>query len=230
MTAMSKKPITDILNLHRQVVLHDYNKGKSIDDLARDFNCSATPIRNFLLDNGIKMRPAIRPKLLQKHAKAIEALYQSGVNTRQIARQFHVDRNTVSYFLKSRGIIRNTSLAERSFFITTESDKGMLAGLVLGEGSIIIRGRLVRISIANTESAIIGWLAKFGGTIHWSKPRKGARNPCAVWHLSRTVDVFHCLLSILPLLVGKKKSLAVAALGVIKVNHGLKYQRASEIV
>jgi uncharacterized protein (DUF433 family) len=218
---MGGKPCKQRLTTKAQDIIFNYANGMSIDKLALQCCVNPTTMRRFLLSQGVILRPPIRPKILNKVDTEVISLYHKGWNTKQLAKKFNVDRNTVSYFLQSRGILRKASLSKRTFFIKQEADIGMLAGLLLGEGSIIIRGS-ISIRISNQEAAIMGWLAKFGGKIYWSKPRKGALNPCAVWCLNRSVDVFHCLFLVLPLLVGKKRILAVAALNLLKNNYGLQ--------
>ncbi len=186
----------------------------------RDLPKEYTP--DFLIRHNIPFRPNVRPKILDEFKDDVIGRYKRGENTKQIAVDYGVDRNTVSHFLNSAGIRRGQPLRVREFFINSDIDIGLFAGLLLGEGSIIIRGNSVRISIANNDINILGWLAKFGGRIHWSKPRRGSPNPSGVWNLSRAVDVFHCLNIIEPILFGKKKSMACAAIKVLRHNYGLE--------
>lgn len=219
---MGGKRIRPVLDSRKDEIIAAYENGESIDSLAGRFGCSNTPIRSFLVDNGVAFRPAVRPRVLASCASEVIEMYRVGKSTRQIARTFKVDRNTVSSFLSERGVLRNAPLSERTFFISSSADKGMFAGLLLGEGSIVIRGRGASIRIVNQDTAIIGWLAQFGGRIYWSKPRERSPNPCGIWDLSRAIDVFHCLVSIHPFLLGKKRQLANAALTVLKQNYGLE--------
>lgn len=219
---MGGSPVRPQLEIARDEVLQAYANGASIDALADRFGCSPTPIRGFLAANGVAFRPAVRPKRLAVSRSEVIAAYRSGRNTREIAATFGVDRNTVSQFLKSEGARREEGLSPLSFTVPNGQDRGVFAGLLLGEGSIVIHGRSASIRISNQDAAILGWLAKFGGRIYWAKPRKGSPNPCAAWDLSGAVNVFHCLSTLLPLLMGKKKSLARAALKVISANYGLQ--------
>jgi uncharacterized protein (DUF433 family) len=218
---MGGKPVYPILEQHREEIINSYQNGASIDELSSRFGCSNTPIRRFLMNNGVKLRPPVRPLVLARNKDQVLAMYAEGANTREIADRFGVDRNTVSLFLHKHNARRNTPLSPRTFFIDKDTDRGVLAGLLLGEGSIIIRGKGVSIRIVNQDAAILGWLAQFGGKLYWSKPRKRCPNPTGIWDLSGAVDVYHCLTSLEPLLVGKKKSLARAALKVLKNNYGL---------
>lgn len=149
-------------------------------------------------------------------------MYRSGSSTKEIARKLGVDKNTVSYFLSSVGCLRSVPIAAREFHVAKDTDRGMLAGLLVGEGTIVIRGRGVVIRIVNQDAAVLGWLSQFGGRIHWGKKRPSCPNPCGVWDLGRVVDVFHFLTSIRPLLIGKKRQLATAALNVLKQNYGFQ--------
>lgn len=219
---MGGLPVRPKLEVDRAEILSAYAAGSSIDEISARYRCSNTPIRQFLLANGVALRPAVRPKALAKDRSGVIAMYRAGSSTKEIARITGVDRNTVSAFLAAEGILRKTPLRSRGFSIEAPEDKGMLAGLLLGEGSVIIRGRGAAVRIVNQDAAILGWLARFGGRIYWSKPRPSSPNPCGVWDLSRAVDVFHCLTAILSLLVGKKRSLARAALKVLAENYGLR--------
>lgn len=223
---MCYKPVTERLLIVKNDIINDYTSGFTMDKLQEKYACSNRPIREIILSAGI-MRPNIRPqKLADKKDKLIER-YREGLNTEQLAKEFNVDRNTVSEFLKRHKIRRATAARSREFFIKDDIDKGMLAGLLLGEGSIIITGRGARISIVNQDAHIIGWLGKFGGRIHWFRPRPGSKNPCGYWNLSRSIDVFHCLTILLPILVGKKKNLAVGAINVLKSNYGFQVAKAT---
>jgi uncharacterized protein (DUF433 family) len=219
---MGGKPITPTLEQNRDEIIALYEGGASIDDLSDKFGCSNTPIRKFLIRNCVEFHPPIRPAILEASRDAVITAYQSGDSTADIAEKFGVDRNTVSLFLQKNKVRRTAPLSARTFFIETDADKGMLAGLLLGEGSIIIRGKGASVRIVNQDTAILGWLNKFGGKIYWSKPRKSSPNPCGVWDLSGAIDVFHCLSSIEHLLVGKKKSLARVAIKVLVQNYGLR--------
>ena len=219
---MGGKPVNGRLEVEREDVILSYKAGESLDSLSSRFGCSPTPLRAFLKRHNVIIRPSVRPKCLSVHGSTVESLYRSGVSTVELAKRFGVDRNTVGAFLRYKGILRDAPLAKRGFHIESDSDKGMLAGLLLGEGSIIIRGNGASIRIVNQDTAIIGWLAKFGGKIYWSKPRPGSVNPCGVWDLSRSVDVFHCLVSLRSLLVGKKRQLMTAAIHVLKKNYGFR--------
>lgn len=219
---MRKRRVQERLYPQKDAITTDYRQ-MSIREIAIKYGCSDSTIRDFLLNNSIQMRAFCRPKLLEKNSAEVFRLYQSGMNTKQLAEKFRVDRNTVGYFLRSTGVCRYRQLHKRTFFIENPIDIGMLAGLLLGEGSIVIYKNRAMIRIVNTDTSIIGWLSKFGGRIHWTKPdQKNRKVPCAVWDLAAAVDVFHCLSILLPILVGKKQQLARAALHILKSKYGLE--------
>lgn len=216
------KGIGNKLESTKEEILADYERGATIAGLARKHQCSLTPVRLFLIRHGIAIRPSATPKKLAPDAEEIDRLYRAGATAAELADRFSVNRDTMSAWLSSHGLSRDTRLRKRTFFIEKAEDKALLAGLILGEGSIIIRGRGVRVVVVNQDAGILGWLAKFGGLLHWSSPRSSSPNPCCVWDVGGAVNVFHCLLAVHPYLLGKKLNLANAALNVLRGSYGLK--------
>jgi transposase-like protein len=202
-------------------IIQKYNNGDSFDSLASIYKVNPSTIRRFLLFNGVKFRPPVRPQILEKHSTEVITLYRTGKNTRELGEQFGVDRNTVSIFLDRKGVLRKSGLTKKTFSLKTDADRGMFTGLLIGEGSIIIRGKGAIITITNQDAAVIGWLQRLGGKAYWYAPRYRSPNPCGTWRLSGSIDVFHCLNSIYGLLIGKKKPLATAAINVLKANYDL---------
>jgi hypothetical protein len=96
----------------------------------------------------------------------------------------------------------------------------MFAGLLLGHGSILTLPSGFAVSIVNTDPEIIEWLSMCGGRVYWMKPTSRRRQPLGTWELRRQVDVFYCLIAILPLLLGKKRDLALQALQELRHRHG----------
>lgn len=219
---MGGKPIRPKLEEEVDYVINAYQSGKSIDDLAQEFSCSATPIRQFLQSHNIPFRAAVRPRKLGPLKDRIEALYRNGHSTIEIAEHLNVDRNTVSSFLDHMGIRRNAPLAARTFHICGEVNKGIFAGLLVGEGTIVIRGNGAAIRIVNTDQEIINWLSQWGGNVYWTKRRPRSTMPCGVWDLAAAVNVFHCLNAVLPYMIGAKHKLAIEAIHHIKENYGLE--------
>ena len=72
--------------------INSYQNGASIDELSSRFGCSNTPIRRFLMNNGVKLRPPVRPLVLARNKDQVLAMYAEGANTREIADRFGVDR------------------------------------------------------------------------------------------------------------------------------------------
>lgn len=219
---MGGKRIKPALEKRANYLIKAYKSGKSIDDIAMEFPCSPTSIRRFLIKHKTLLRPAIRPKKLNPFRKQIEALYREGKNTRQIAKIFNTDRNTVSTYLNYIGIRRHTPLSKRTFYINGEANKGILAGLLVGEGSIITRGNSIAIRIVNTDKGIIDWLAQWGGKVYRAPIRERCPKPCFIWDLSATVNVFHCLNLIFPYIVGQKRKLAQKAIQYLEQTYNLQ--------
>jgi hypothetical protein len=210
------------LEENKDKIILSYQDGMSLENLALAYGVNYSTMRRFLLAQSVTLRPAVTPRKLQRNAEAIEKAYRLGESTLLIAERYNVDRNTVSAFLKALGIRRATPLGERTFFIENEGDKGMLAGLILGEGTIMATDKRVAVRVVNTDSDIINWCAKFGGRTYWQDAlRPQSRKLCGVWDLAATVDVFHCLISVLPYLVGRKRLLAENALMFLEDRYGL---------
>jgi DNA-binding CsgD family transcriptional regulator len=217
------KPKMQFLEKKKKEIINAYQNGESLDSIAPKYSVNPSTIRKFLLSHLIILRPPIRPQKLIKDGYEVIKLYKTGLNTQRVASQFNVDRNTVSSFLKKNKMLRDAPLGKRSFHILNDTDKGLLAGLLLGEGSIVMVNRGAQIRIANNEKEILEYLSKFGGRIYWTKPKPPrSPNPGGIWNLPRIVDVYYCLQSIVHLLVGKKYKLAIQAIHLIEKNYGLR--------
>lgn len=108
----------------------------------------------------------------------------------------------------------------------TAEDKAQAAGLVEGEGSILLfktpRGKAARqciyarVTVANTELELLRWLRdRWGGFIS-PKPQRGslAKRPCYAWSVTGTA-VAQLLDDITPRLLGIKRRRAQKALELI---------------
>lgn len=106
--------------------------------------------------------------------------------------------------------------------LLTEGMKGYVAGLIDGEGCIVIskcnRYRLglnCWISIANTSLELMNWLVEnVGGKAYSKNPRQEPllfngrvceRLPCYNWNVNATIEVNELLSQIIPFLVIKKE-------------------------
>lgn len=219
---MSHNHRTAELTERRDDIIAAYRDGDSIMTLAQRYGVSSSPIRRLLHLWGVAVRPKVREKVLKQRAGEVERYYRAGMNFRELAAQFAVDRNTVANFIRARGVSRRTWLNRRTFTIKREADKGMLAGLLLGEGSIVRRGTQVAIRIVNTDRDIIEWCQQWGGRVYWYGPRPRGKKPLGTWDLAGAVNVFHCLTSIIPYMVGQKRALAEEALRWLEEHWGFE--------
>jgi transposase-like protein len=211
-----------------------YKSGLSIDQLSAVYAVDYKTMWRHLKSWGVILRAPVRQSKLAKKAEEITALYRSGYSFRQLAKRYRVDRNTVATFLIRHGIRRSIALRGRDFFITGEGKIGVLAGLIAGEGSILLvkgenRIRVV-LCITNTDPDIIEFLSGLGGKYYWSAPRKDKRGirgikPVGTWRLSRACDVLDCLSLTLPYIFGKKRLLAKQGIELLKTQYGLRETR-----
>jgi hypothetical protein len=117
---------------------------------------------------------------------------------------------------------RDFWVTERTFPELCAQYRGMLAGLLLAGGSILTLPEGFTVRIVNADPEIIGWLSGCGGHVYWAESDGRRRKPLGTWELRRQVDVFHCLSTVLPLLVGRKRDLAFEALRELRHRHGFR--------
>lgn len=223
-----------ILEEAKDRVIELYESGLSIDQVSATYTVDYATAWRHLKSWGVILRAPVRQSKLAKKAEEIVALYRSGYSFNQLAERYRVDRNTVATFLTRNGIRRKIALRGRDFSVNGEGRIGVLAGLIAGEGSILlvngeIRTRVI-VCITNTDPDIIEFLSGLGGRHYWSAPRKDKRGikgikPVGTWRLSRACDVLDCLCMVLPYMFGKKRLLAKQGIELLKTQYGLRETR-----
>lgn len=194
-------------------VMGDYANGYSIRQIARRYDVSHNTVRFFLIAKGVPLRlpKGDKPPKLAARSEEIVAMHRNGKGILELARCFESHPNTIRRVLDLAGVPRRTKLMPRLFHIAGEANKGILAGLVMGEGSIIFRKNGASVQVINTDPDILGWCARWGGRVRWNRMRCRNLKPCGIWELARAVDAFHCLMTIMPLMVGTKRTRAEEA-------------------
>jgi hypothetical protein len=94
-----------------------------------------------------------------------------------------------------------------SFAKLSDTQAAYLAGIIDGEGSIILQKGLWRIHISNTCHALIEWLVTLGHHA-LKRPERSNRfgstsKPCWQWILCRQGDVAYCLFQVSPYMLIK---------------------------
>lgn len=90
-----------------------------------------------------------------------------------------------------------------------ETTLAYVAGLMDGEGCLMVQNNSYKIQIAMTDKAVIHWLGKFGGNVNLRRTY-GNRKPCWGWRVFRQSEVSEVLTAILPYLRVKKAICAEA--------------------
>jgi hypothetical protein len=191
-----------------------YQDGEIASALAQEYGVSTTNMRYFLKTIcGIPLRPPNRGKKPQQPAgreRAIVRDYTSGHSMMHLAAKYGLAYSTVQSIIDRYGAATGRRLRSPSLRVPTNTaELGYLAALVDGEGCIrifedAIRHRVV-VRIANTDRALMDWLAQFGGTIHWHKrPDKPHYKPGGSWTVAQAIDAYHLLVAIEPYMIIKR--------------------------
>lgn len=208
---------------HVTEIVEQYEYGYSIDALALRHAVNPSTMRKFLLSRDVTLRAPTRAALVGGRLDEATDLYAQGWTMTNLAKRYGLNRDTVSAALARRGVKRIGNLAALSFIPPTGADAGVMAGLLLGEGSIVFRpDGAVNVRIVNTDVDIIRWLEQWGGSVSWTQPRGGGRLPVGAWSLDGAANVYHCLTVLRPLLVGRKRRLAGDGLARLEARWGFR--------
>lgn len=109
-------------------------------------------------------------------------------------------------FIPGHGARTPRKLAAETFPGPTEAEIGYIAGMIDGEGSILVYQRWVTVTVANTDRPLMDWLAARGGRIAVRhKPGNGNhRRQVYSWDVSKKLDVLNLLQQVLPYLIVKR--------------------------
>ena len=207
-------------------ICESYRSGKTMADIAASSGFSVGPVRRVLAEHAIAMRSRRERSRMWAIRDEVVGLYKSGWSMNQLATHFHCCRNSLSALIGLVGARRPVPISPCTFNVAGETDCALLAGLLLGEGSIVRWNTNPRIDITNTDRSIIGWLSNLGGRVYRNRPRADARiksqRPCYVWSLPRAADVYRCLIWIQPYLMGPKAAKAQGAIRTLEAKHGFR--------
>lgn len=136
------------------------------------------------------------------------ARLSAGESLPSIALSYEADPSALYRILSRRGLFAKRQITgwTRTLFLPRrEAEIGYIAGLIDGEGSILmVRGRWWQVKIGMTHRPTIEWLAGFGGTFQTQR-RSHVKNrkDCFTWHVARKADVAVLLHRVLPYLKTK---------------------------
>jgi lambda repressor-like predicted transcriptional regulator len=195
-------------------VIAAYHGGMPARKIADKYGTNATNILAALRKAGVAIRTrGGKPKKYGKSwSETFVAAYQSGESILSIAIRLGVGQYTVWRSLKAEGIAaRPHGLRPLTIHIPKEATElAYFAGIFDGEGSIDFRAKHrdrsigCRLSITNTNPALIDWLlTKIGGKAVWRFPIEGTKRR-ADWHLYRARDIRDLLRAAMPFLIIKR--------------------------
>lgn len=118
---------------------------------------------------------------------------------------------------RALGKVRTTDQSR----ILSEREIGYWAALIDGEGNISIRGRSVRVTVGNTDEAVMEWMHQFGGGIYAHKEIPN-RRPAFSWSIGHRHDVQWLLSQIADAMIIKRTRArdALALVDDLIVTHG----------
>jgi len=195
-------------------IVRRYQSGEIAAALAQEYGVSTTNMRYFLrVICGVPLRPPNRGKKPQQppvQEQVIVRDYRSGYSMTHLAVKYGLAYSTVQSIINRYRVATGRRLRSPSLRVPTNTaDRGYLAALVDGEGSIRISEDAIRhrviVRVANTDRALMGWLAQFGGTVHWyERPDKPHYKPGGSWTVAQAIDAYRLLIAIEPYMIIKR--------------------------
>lgn len=197
-------------------ITHRYQDGATAEQLAQEYGVGKSTMRYFLKKVcGITMRPPRRgsePRYSQEHEEMIVREYQAGDSATLIASRHAMTYENVRSILNRHNALTRRRLHSPSIRLpTSEAQLGYIAALVDGEGTIHISRRAssgrhpVYVAIANTDRALMEWLAQFGGIVRWyDRANKPHWKRAATWTVAKAIDAYHLLIAIEPYMIVKR--------------------------
>lgn len=187
-----------------------YKNGIPIQEIANNFNISATTIYNGL--NKSKINPNRQNKVDYKKA---EKLYNRGKSVKELSEIFNVTKAAIYEGFRKKGIVSNFDRAQAILREPTQKQLIYFAGLFDGEGSINILHKKPRyfslnIAITNTNIQVINWLKyNFNGHIRISNKQNLKHKTTYNW-TSTSIQARKLLEQSLPYLIIKKEQAIIA--------------------
>lgn len=208
--------MTSKLEAYREDLIAAYSKGKTLKELALEFNFADRTIGYFLTKIcGVNLRGPHRgskPRLTEMERQSLVRDYFNGESANSLASKYNVSFPTVVSTLKRSGINRRRRSQSPILNLPSKPEHlGYIAGLIDGEGSIRHWNRadsqlVVFVQITNTDFSLMEWLQKMGGNV--TKEFRSIKKPkwkdCYTWKVSRLIDVLRLLEAVEPLMVIKR--------------------------
>jgi hypothetical protein len=207
-----------------------YRAGETALALAQAYGVAHSTMRYFLaIVCQVPMRPQRRgsaPSQEPATERAIVQAYRDGSSLMDIRRQYGLRYETVISILRRHGITRCRGTHMSTLTVPTDRARlGYIAGLVDGEGTISVLQRGSRrprasVSISNTDTQLMEWLAQLGGHVYWErKAHARGYKRRAVWTVAQALGCSRLLVAIEPYLV-IKRSKAQEALATLQARWG----------
>ncbi|WP_373084514.1 hypothetical protein [Zhongshania sp.] len=176
-------------------LIHEYAKGRTVADLAREFGVSRKVIKRILQSSGVSTKSNTALDLPDGE---IIAMYTGGASENATANHFGISRNVVARILGENGIARRTQSEAESLKWSQMSDEARANQVEAAHKATTGRplDESHRIAKAEDKAAKGGFDSPDEMALHDMLVRRGCRP-----ELQRRVGVYNCDLTVHPVAV-----------------------------
>lgn len=163
-------------------IIKEYQKGKSMAEVGKEFSISAASVLRILRNNKIEIRS--KGGLYKLNEEEITNEYRKGISTSILGKKYNVTPNTIINILKRYGVQRNNlyhnlQLDNDYWKDIDRYDKAYFLGFLITDGNVI--GNAVRLSISSRDVEILNVFSKKTSN---ENSISYTRND-ATWHVKR---------------------------------------------